>query len=134
MIRKGQYRSFLIITKYLMFIVSVVYFITSLLACVDADVKYLLLIIKIPAWIVAYGVLLSKVLNFCVLHRIPMYYMLLCNIIFILRSHLGGIDTIYLCIHIVLFMAYLLTIFVLKSKCTNNISLSSVKRKLYCND
>ena len=51
MLNKNLYRKFLLTTKYLMFVVSVVYFVTLVGAFLDKDVKYLLLLIKIPAWV-----------------------------------------------------------------------------------
>lgn len=111
MVDRKLYRTFMIVTKYLMFFVSVIYFITAICAVLDKDVTYLLLLIKVPAWIVAYGILLSKVFGYCVTHRIPMYYMLATNVFFVLRSHFGGSQTLYVWLFSVLFALYLVTIY-----------------------
>lgn len=100
-----------------MFVVSVVYFITSIGAVLDKDITYLLLFIKVLAWIVAYGILLSKVFGYCITHRIPMYYMLTTNLIFVLRSHLGGSQQFYLCLFSILFVTYIITIYITNKKC-----------------
>lgn len=117
MVDRRLYRTFMVVTKYLMFFVSVVYFVTSIGAVLDKDVTYLLLLIKVPAWIVAYGILLSKVFGYCVTHRIPMYYMLETNLIFILRSHFGGSQAFYLWLFSVLFALYLLAIYITNKQC-----------------
>lgn len=99
-----------------MFFVSLVYFITMLVALTDGDVKYLLLFIKVPAWIVAYGILLSKVFGYCLAHRLPMYYMLSCNILYIIKSHTNIDNTIYIWILCVVFVVYLITLFIVNRK------------------
>lgn len=117
MLDKNLYRKFLLTTKYLMFVVSVFYFVTLVGAFLDKDVKYLLLLIKIPAWIVMYGVLLSKTLGYCFSHRLPMYYMLSCNGIFLVRHYIGGSNGVYIAIACALFLLYLLLIPITNKRC-----------------
>lgn len=80
----------MLVTKYLMYIVSIVCFVTLIGAFMDKDVKYLMLLIKIPAWIVVYGVFLSKIFNYCFAHRLPLYYLLSCNALYLTKMHVGG--------------------------------------------
>lgn len=117
MLNKNLYRKFLLTTKYLMFVVSVVYFVTLVGAFLDKDVKYLLLLIKIPAWVVIYGVLLSKTLGYCFSHRLPMYYMLSCNGLFLVRQYVGGSNSIYIIVACAIFVTYLILIPLTNKKC-----------------
>ena len=117
MVNKRLYRKFNILTKYLMFFVSLVYFTTMLVALTDGDVKYLLLLIKVPAWIVAYGVLLSKVFGYCLAHRLPMYYMLSCNLLYVVRSHTNADSSVYIWILCVVFVVYLVSLYLVNRKC-----------------
>ena len=118
MINQHLYRRFNVLTKYLMFFVSLVYFATMLVALTGGDVRYLLLLVKVPAWIVAYGIILSKVFGYCLAHRLPMYFMLFCNILYIVRSHLPSVDgTPFIVILCIAFPAYLIAIYLTNKKC-----------------
>lgn len=111
MVNKSLYHKFMLITKYLMFVVSVVYFITIILSILDNDVFYLLMMIKIPAWIVAYGILLSKVFGYCFAHRLPMYYMLSCNVFYIIRQYLHLSSQLSLWCVCIIFIVYIVTLY-----------------------
>lgn len=117
MIEKHRYHRFMLITKYIMFFVSIVYFFTLLWALMDRDVTILLLLIKIPAWVVAYALYLSKVFGYCFSHRLPLYYMLSCNLLYIVRAHLPLTNTIYIWATCIIFAAYVITLFISNRLC-----------------
>lgn len=117
MLNKHLYHRFMLITKYIMFVVSVVYFVTLLWSFQDRDVTYLLLLVKVPAWIVAYGLLLSKVFGYCFAHRLPMYYMLSCNLLYIIRHYLPLTNHFYIIATCVIFVVYLVSIYISNRLC-----------------
>lgn len=116
MINKKLYRNYFLLTKYLPFCVAVIYYICSIISCFEVNTLYLILLFKCPLWCTIYGIVTSKVYKLCVLHRIPLYYMVLCNLIYIVKVDVYYNQILYLILYTISFIAFLFTMYIVKLK------------------
>ena len=86
--KNSKYKLFLFTIKYIPWILAIFYFLGSLL-------MYFNIYVSILSWVAYTGIIpifilyiSSIVFNFCIWHRLPLYYILLCNILNLL-SWLG---------------------------------------------
>lgn len=119
---KFLYKVEILILKYIPFLIALIYFINTFLSLFNIEVvicSYIAGLSLLP-WI--FILLSSFVFRFCSYHRIPLYYILVNDIINIVDSYVGIpiSNKWYIIIHLCIFIACFITIFVLRKKCNRN--------------
>lgn len=111
-LNKILYKSILVFLKVIPFIISLGYFINVIYALSDTALVILgyFLHTSILNWVFLY--LASFVFQFCLLHRLPLYYIALNDILVVIDEYIGipvNNDTLYY-IHIVIALLFLIGI------------------------
>ena len=119
---KTLYKIEILILKYIPFILSILYFLNTVLSLFDINViiiSYLVGISLLP-WI--FLLVSSFVFKFCIYHRIPLYYILINDIINIIDGYyeLPISDLEFISLHTSIFFICFITVFVLRKKCNRN--------------
>ena len=78
---KSEYKIFLILLKYIPFILSVSYFLTTILEIHGIDTMWLSVFAGIGFVPAIFILLLSYIFRYCVYHRMPVYYVMLNNFV-----------------------------------------------------
>lgn len=122
---KILYKTEVLIIKFIPFILAVAYFINTTLSICNIDIPLLSYLtgLSLLPWL--FILISSFVFKFCTWHRIPLYYILVNDLLNIVDSiwEIPIENRSYLGIHIVLFFICFITIFALRKKCNydNNI-------------
>lgn len=116
---KRLYKIEIGILKLLPFIISILYFVNTLFSLFAVDLPFLSYFsgLSLLPWI--FILLSSFVFRFCIYHRIPLYYILVNDLVNILDSKLEiPLDDLwYMGLHAILFFAAFCLVFLLRKKC-----------------
>ena len=125
---KVLYKTEILIIKFIPFILSISYFINTALSIYKIDIPFLSYMtgISLLPWL--FILLSSFVFRFCIWHRIPLYYILVNDLLNIIDSvwEIPIKNRSYLGIHIVLFFICFITIFALRKKCNNDTNIKEI--------
>ena len=128
---KILYKIEILILKYIPFVVAFIYFLNTVLSMCNINASILSYIagVSLLPWI--FLLLSSFVFKFCNYHRIPLYYILVNDIVNITDEYfqLPISNLLFIAIHSVIFFIGFVTIFVLRKKCNhdNNIKEISIE-------
>ena len=81
MAEKSKYKIALVITKYVPYIIGILYFIEALLSCLHIEILYLPFIGNLTILPTICILSFSFLLKFCIWHRLPIYYAILIDVI-----------------------------------------------------
>ena len=125
---KILYKIEILILKYIPFIVAFIYFLNTVLSMCNINAIILSYIagISILPWI--FLLLSSFVFKFCNYHRIPLYYILINDIVNITDEYfqLPISNLIFIAIHSVIFFVCFVTIFMLRKKCNHDNNIKEI--------
>lgn len=125
---KILYKIEILILKYIPFIVAFIYFLNTVLSMCNINASILSYIagISILPWI--FLLLSSFVFKFCNYHRIPLYYILINDIVNITDEYfqLPISNLIFIAIHSVIFFVCFVTIFMLRKKCNHDNNIKEI--------
>lgn len=128
---KLLYKIELILIKYIPYIISVIYFLNTILSYFDIDVYFLSHLggMSILTFIFLY--ISSFVFKFCIYHRLPLYYILLCDLINYYDYYIGILvnNKELVLIHIILLSIFVLLLVYLKFR-QHEQNISRKSRKL----
>lgn len=102
-IKQNLFKILIKIIKYYPFILSVLYLVGSLVACYDVETKWRVLLCKTSFLSLIVLLINSFVLGFCIRHRMPLYFIFLCNVVDFLHTYVG-IEAYCIYIYISLFI------------------------------
>lgn len=128
---KLLYKIELILIKYIPYIISVIYFLNTILSYFNIDVYFLSHLggMSILTFIFLY--ISSFVFKFCIYHRLPLYYILLCDLINYYDYYIGipVNNRELVLIHIILLSIFILLLVYLKFR-QHEQNISRKSRKL----
>ena len=84
-----KHKSYLIITKYILHVLALVYAIYTLLGCFGIDAIFLSYIVHVSLLTGIYMYFTSVIFRFCYVHRLPLYYIGLNESITVLDYYLN---------------------------------------------
>lgn len=119
---KYLYKIEISIIKYIPFLIAGIYFINTFLSLFGIEAvlcSYIAGLSFLP-WL--FLLLSSFVFRFCSYHRIPLYYIIVNDVINITDEYIGiPIDNKwYIILHLILFSLCFITVFALRKKCNND--------------
>lgn len=80
-LRKNNYKIFLLITKYLPYLISFCYMLNTLLSLCGIDIYILSIIASMGMLTTIYMLSTSIVFKYCLYHRLPIYYVIVNDVI-----------------------------------------------------
>jgi hypothetical protein len=80
-LRKNNYKLFLVISKYLPFVLAGIYMLNTLFSTFGIDLPWLSIVGGISILSTIYMLSTSFVFKYCLYHRLPIYYIILNDVI-----------------------------------------------------
>ena len=125
---KYLYKIEVSIMKYIPFLIAGIYFINTFLSLfgIEAVVCSYIAGLSFLPWL--FLLLSSFVFRFCSYHRVPLYYIIVNDVINITDEYVGiPIDNKwYIILHLILFSLCFITVFTLRKKCNNDKSTKTI--------
>lgn len=119
---KILYKIEILVLKYIPFLVAFLYFLNTVLSMCSINTSILSYIagISILPWV--FLLLSSFVFKFCNYHRVPLYYILVNDIVNITDEYfqLPISNLLFIAVHSIIFFICFITIFALRKKCNRN--------------
>lgn len=119
---KTLYKIEIAVIKYIPFILALLYFINTALSLIDINASIISYIagVSVLPWL--FLLISSFVFKFCIYHRIPLYYILVNDVINIIDEyiHIPVSNLVFISIHMVIFCLCLITIIMLRKKCNHD--------------
>ena len=113
---KDTYRMFLILTKFMPILLSIVYMLYSVFSLFGVNVDWLHYTCSVSLIPLVYFYSSSKTLQFCVCHRLFIHYMTICDIVTIAQDHLNKFKNIVIdpaVIHKIRIVIYVILVVIL---------------------
>lgn len=128
---KLLYKIELILIKYIPYIISVIYFLNTILSYFNIDVYFLSHLGGMSILTFLFLYISSFVFKFCIYHRLPLYYILLCDLINYYDYYIGipVNNRELILIHIILLSIFILLLVYLKFR-QHEQNISRKSRKL----
>lgn len=103
-LKRSNYKIFLFINKYLPYVISLLYMVNTLLYFYGIDVPILSILAGMSLFPVLYFISVSFTFNYCLYHRLPLYYVIVNDTISWIEYTIGLpiTDTTYLTMSLVL--------------------------------
>lgn len=128
---KRLYKLEILILKFIPFFIAIAYFANTTLSVYGIDLPILSYTTGLSLVPFIFLLLSSFVFRFCSWHRIPLYYIVVNDLLNIIDSiyEIPIENRTYLGIHIVLFFICFITVFALRKKCNNDQHIKTISTK-----
>lgn len=115
---KRLYKFILIYLKYIPFIIALCYFINTIFSIYGIELTFISYICGLSLFPLLFVLLASFVFKFCIYHRIPLYYIIVNDIVNTIDGHytIPIEDKFYLIMHCILFGIGFSLIFIFRHK------------------
>ena len=113
---KTLYKLFLILVKYLPFIIAVVYFICIMSYCIGVELNGLMNAFFLSPTMAGFILIASFVFKACIWHRLPIYYSLVLQIINTIDYYIIFTNSIMLYVYLLITIVFILIGMYFKNK------------------
>lgn len=113
---KTQYKVFLLLVKYLPFIIAILYFISAILNCFGIYSELLVVVSYYSPLTAGFMLYTSFVFKCCIWHRLPIYYSLVLQILININFYIPISSNIELFVYSIITVAFILLGMYLKNK------------------